>query len=105
MERGGALPGYAPSAAVSDAVFAAEAGQWIPPVAADSETRGQGALLCRVDKTLEPDAAEWNSIQNIMQQIATGQRAQAVFSIFMRDLFKTADIEVLNPAVVTRKAG
>lgn len=105
MDRGGALPGYAPSAAVSDAVFAAEAGQWIPPVAADSETRGQGALLCRVDKTLEPDAAEWNSMQNIMQQIATGQRAQAVFSIFMRDLFKTADIEVLNPAVVTRKAG
>ncbi len=105
MDRGGALPGYAPSAAVSDAMFAAEAGQWIPPVAADSETRGQGALLCRVDKTLEPDAAEWNSMQNIMQQIATGQRAQAVFSIFMRDLFKTADIEVLNPAVVTRKAG
>ncbi len=105
MDRGGAFPGYAPSAAVSDAVFAAEAGQWIPPVAADSETRGQGALLCRVDKTLEPDAAEWNSMQNIMQQIATGQRAQAVFSIFMRDLFKTADIEVLNPAVVTRKAG
>ena len=59
----------------------------------------------RVDATEQPDAAEWNSMQNIMQQIATGQRAQAIFSIFMRDLFKNADIKVLNPDVVTRKAG
>lgn len=105
MDRGGALPGYATSAAVSDAVFSAEVGQWIAPVAADSTTQGQGALLCRVDATEQPDAAEWNSMQNIMQQIATGQRAQAIFSIFMRDLFKNADIKVLNPDIVTRKAG
>lgn len=105
MDRGGALPGYATSAAVSDAIFSTEVGQWIAPVAADSTTQGQGALLCRVDATEQPDAAEWNSMQNIMQQIATGQRAQAIFSIFMRDLFKNADIKVLNPDVVTRKAG
>lgn len=105
VDRGGALPGYTPSAAVNNAVFAAEVGQWTLPVAADSTTQGQGALLCRVDAAEQPDAAEWNSMQNIMQQIATGQRAQAILSIFMRDLFKTADIEVLNPAVVTRKAG
>ena len=105
MDRGGALPGYATSAAVSDAIFGAEVGQWIAPVAADSTTQGQGALRCRVDATGQPDAAEWNSMQNIMQQIATGQRAQAIFSIFMRDLFKDADIKVLNPDIVTRKAG
>lgn len=104
VDRGGALPGYAPSAAVSSAIFTTETGQWTSPVAAHSETQGQGALLCRVDAALPPDDAEWSGMRNIMQQVATGQRAQAVFSIFMRDLLKNADITVLHPSVVTRKA-
>lgn len=105
VDRGGALPGFAPSAALNTAVFAAEVGKWTEPVAVDSEKLGRGAILCRVDGVEQPDAAEWSSMQNIMQQVATGQRAQAIFSIFMRELFKSADIEVLNPAAVTRKAG
>ncbi len=105
VDRGGALPGFEPSAAVSNAIFTAETGQWTNPVAARSETRGQGALLCRIDAALQPDETEWNSMRNIMQQVATGQRAQAIFSIFMRDILKNADITVLHPDIVARKAG
>ncbi len=50
MDRGGALADFAPDAALSEALFAARPGVWLPTAyAVEGKSEGPGALLCRVD--------------------------------------------------------
>lgn len=104
MERDGALEGFAPLPDLAADVFTARAGQWLArPFAVTSSKEGSGAVLVHVNAVLPPEASEWDAIQTIMTGAAQRDRAEAVFALFMQQLFSKARVEVRNADLVNRK--
>lgn len=104
MERGGALADFTPDAALAEAVFAARPGTWlVAAFAVNGKTEGAGALLARVDAVQPPDPAEWNTVQELMVNGVTRERADGLYQAFMQNLFSRAKVEVVNQNVVDRK--
>lgn len=104
MERGGALADFAPDAALAEAVFAARPGTWLTAAfAVNGKTEGPGALLVRVDAVQPPDAAEWNTVQDLMINGVTRERVDGLYRAFLQNLFSKVKVEVVNQDVVDRK--
>lgn len=104
VERGGALPGFAPDQALSEALFSTATNAWLPGVyAVTSSGDGPGALFARVSGVRPPEAAEWEAVRDIMVDAMKRERAEGLFEIFMQRLLSRARIEVLDPALVDRK--
>ena len=66
VERNGGLPGFAPNPEMTEALFEARAGHWLPVAYAVEGDNGSGAVLVRVKGVQPPDAAEWDMVKDIM---------------------------------------
>lgn len=103
VERGGALPDFAPDAALSEAIFAAKPASWLPVAYSEvNSAQGQGALLCRVSSVLPPDVAEWDMVSELMLRAVTAERVEGLGLLFLQELFSRAKVEVLNAEQVDR---
>lgn len=103
MERGGNLADFAPDAALSEAVFAARPGTWLPAAyAVDGKSEGPGALLCRVAAVQPPDPQEWNTVRDLMANGVSRERVDGLYQLFMQNLASKAKVEVLNTNIVDR---
>jgi peptidyl-prolyl cis-trans isomerase D len=103
MDRGGALADFAPDAALSEALFAARPGVWLPTAyAVEGKSEGPGALLCRVDAVQPPDPQEWNTVRDLMSNGVSRERVDGLYQLFMQNLASRARVEILNPDVVDR---
>ena len=103
VERNGGLPGFAPNPEMTEALFEAKAGQWLPVAYAVEGDNGSGAVLVRVKGVQPPDAAEWDMVKDIMANAVTRDRANALFEMFMQRLASSAKIKVYNEDFVDRK--
>lgn len=103
IERGGNLADFAPDAALSEAVFAARPGTWLPAAyAVDGKSEGPGALLCRVAAVQPPDPQEWNTVRDLMANGVSRERVDGLYQLFMQNLASKAKVEVLNTNIVDR---
>ncbi len=103
MDRGGALADFAPDAALSEALFAARPGVWLPTAyAVEGKSEGPGALLCRVDAVQPPDPQEWNTVRDLMSNGVSRERVDGLYQLFMQNLASRARVEILNPDMVDR---
>ncbi|MDO5483361.1 MAG: SurA N-terminal domain-containing protein [Desulfovibrionaceae bacterium] len=103
VERGGALPDFAPDAPLGAAIFAARPETWLPVAyAVVNSAQGQGALLCRVASILPPNDAEWDMVGEMMLRAVTAERSEGLTRLFLQDLFSKAKVEVLNAGQVDR---
>jgi peptidyl-prolyl cis-trans isomerase D len=103
VERNGGLPGFAPNPEMTEALFEAKVGQWLPVAYAVEGDNGSGAVLVRVKGVQPPDAAEWDMVKDIMANAVTRDRANALFEMFMQRLASSAKIKVYNEDFVDRK--
>ncbi len=103
VERNGGLPGFAPNPEMTEALFEAKAGQWLPVAYAVEGENGSGAVLVRVKGIQPPDAAEWDMVKDIMGSAVTRDRANALFEMFMQRLVSSAKIKVYKEDFVDRK--
>ena len=103
VERNGGLPGFAPNPEMTEALFEARAGHWLPVAYAVEGDNGSGAVLVRVKGVQPPDAAEWDMVKDIMANAVTRDRANALFEMFMQRLASSAKIKVYNEDFVDRK--
>lgn len=103
VERNGGLPGFAANPEMTEALFEARAGHWLPVAYAVEGDNGSGAVLVRVKGVQPPDAAEWDMVKDIMANAVTRDRANALFEMFMQRLASSAKIKVYNEDFVDRK--
>ena len=88
---------------MTEALFEARAGHWLPVAYAVEGDNGSGAVLVRVKGVQPPDAAEWDMVKDIMANAVTRDRANALFEMFMQRLASSAKIKVYNEDFVDRK--
>lgn len=56
-----------------------------------------------MDAVQPPDPAEWKTVQDLMINNVTRERADGLYRAFMQNLFSRANVEVVNQDVVDRK--
>ncbi len=125
--RGGALAGFAPDAALSDAIFQSKAGEWLSqayatqeiliPKLPDNPTPEQleaaakaariepGALIAKVERIIPADADEWKQVSGLMEQALKRERMEAIFALFVQKLAEGAKIEITNQGLIDRISG
>ena len=103
MQRGGAIEGFLPNQPLSEAVFAAKSGAWLPVAYAVMDAKGAaGAMLVRVASVAAPKADDWEKIRPGIESSLQQAAEQGVLELFVQQLGARAKIELLNSDIVDR---
>lgn len=103
MERGGAVPGFAPNVLLQQAVFASPLEHWLEqPYNVVQSGGGPGAMLAYVNKAITPPAEEFQPVADILRSAARQERMEGLYAIFMGHLLRNAKVELTNQALVDR---
>ena len=105
LGRDGLLTGFAADTSLAKAVFAAPLEQWLPQAfSLTSEAEGAGAFICRVDKVVEADPAEWDSMKQTFDGLMRSRRSSELFALFLGNLQRKAEIKQ-NAALLKQIGG
>ena len=105
LGRDGLLTGFAADTSLARAVFAAPLEQWLPQAfSLTSEAEGAGAFICRVDKVVEADPAEWDSMKQTFDGLMRSRRSSELFALFLGNLQRKAEIKQ-NAALLKQIGG
>lgn len=103
VERGGSIPGFAPDSEFIDIMFAAPLHGWsAKPVQASMNEGSEGALIGYVDKIVQPDSGEYDSVSQILSNAAKQERMTGLYDLFMEQLARNAKVEIVNQSLVDR---
>lgn len=103
VDRGANVAPFKAQADLERAVFVTEPGKWLPAVYAVASDDGEGALICRVSKVMDPPDTEWTQFEGIMTSLTQRERADGVMQAFMETLFKKSEVIVRNQDIIDRK--
>lgn len=103
MERGGRLDEFAAQPKMSDAVFNADEGKWLPTIFAVSDKDEKGVVAVRVKEITEPEDKEWKQFEGIMTNLMQRERVDGLYQAFMQDLVSRSKIKVMNQNAIDRK--
>jgi len=106
LERGGAIPGFAPDPALMEAIFAGPVNAWLakPCSVRQSGDGAAGALLAYVDKLVPSGEDEYESVAEILSNAARQERMAGIYDLFMEQLARNARVELVNHDLVDRIA-
>ncbi len=105
LGRDGLLADFTADTSLAKAVFAAPLEQWLPQAfSLTSETEGVGAFICRVDKVVEADSAEWDSMKQTFDGLMRSRRSSELFALFLGNLQRKAEIKE-NAALLKQIGG
>lgn len=102
VEREGPVGDFIPDPEFNKALFEAAPGEWLAKPYLATTADGQGALIARVVNIAEPDAAEFESVAELLTRAARQERMEGLYSMFMQNLADKAEIAITNQALVDR---
>lgn len=103
VERGGALPGFKPDAALVAEIFAEPAHKWLKEPARVTRTdNAEGAAIVYVANVMGPNEGEYEAVAEILANAARQERIEGLFGLFLGRLADNAKIEIVNPAIIDR---
>lgn len=100
VSRGGDVGALGDEPALSEALFAAPVGQWLPAAYTVSVDGKKGGALVRVTGILPPDDKEWGTLSAAVENRLTNQRQMQMFQSFMEMLLQRADIRITNETLL-----
>lgn len=102
LDRGQPPAGFEPDVSFSAAVFDAPIGSWLPRPYTVKGEKGQGAILARPEKSLPPEAGEYETVAGIMQNGVKRERQDAVYALFLQNLLDRAKVQITNQDLIDR---
>ena len=105
LGRDGLLAGFGADTTLARAVFDAPLETWLPQAfSLISEAEGPGALICRADKVVDADPAEWEGMRQTFDGLMRNRRSSELFALFMGNLQRKAEIKQ-NAALLKQIGG
>ncbi len=83
---------------LSDALFTAEKGQWLPVAYNVMIDNKGGAVLARTVDIHPSDKAQWQPMEQIINNVLAMQKQEQMFNLFLRTLMENARVEIVNEA-------
>lgn len=102
VAREGLVGNFLPDPELNAAIFETDPGKWLVKPFIGTRSDGQGALLVRVDKIVEPDGKEYEGIAELLDNAARRERMEALYNLFVQTLADKANIEITNQNIIDR---
>jgi len=103
VDRGGNILPFNAQPDLSEALFSAPLGKWIPTVFSVSTDRDSGVLVCRAAKIIDPSDKDWSQFEGFMSNLTQRERAQSLYEAFLQEIADKSKINVMNQDAIDRK--
>lgn len=102
VTRSEPVPGL-PNPQLTQAAFAAPAGEWLSAVFPVETGNAPGVALVRVKSVTRPDDAEWQPLSEMLRGSLESSRKEEMFRAFLILLHTKAKVELVNPSLLEQE--
>lgn len=102
IAREGQIADFSINPVLNEAIFEAKKGNWLERPFNVTADNGNGAIIVRVDKIVEPDTEEFEKVKDLLTNAARQERIDAVYGLILQRLVNGAKIEITNQNLIDR---